>query len=419
MNDGYLPNSAYPRVPFRLRLVLVVAFLTGCSASTTTVAPVAEPQLATASATKCLYPSTSAQTVALPSAAGVTGTISIGALPVTSSTCLGVTLATGADAVSGDTSSPGASTADARQRDEATPQPALPAPIASISLTNAYTGNLTWAAVTLNIPAGSVPAGSYPARIVSTLDLADGQQETSFKNFTVVVSASGAVAIVAPPGSNILAILAADTTGTLTIYPRGTVLPTPAPIPTETPTPIATATASASPSPSASPTATPIASPTPPPASSPTPTPAPFTPGFVTLPGVAVSLSPGSCINTGMSGGTYLYEASVSAPPPAGTSYIYAWSALALQPAFTVIVPPPTQNLQYGIGGGPKAQVVVPAFGDTGQTGESGAMVVQLYLQGTEVPYYGINVVLDENGNRVAKGSVIAAGSVTCASLGM
>jgi hypothetical protein len=211
-------------------------------------------------------------------------------------------------------------------------------------------------------------------------------------------------------------VLAADTTGTLTLYPAGTVLPTPAPNPTETPSPVPSVT----PIPTATPvpTATPLVTPSPPPVNpTPTPTLPPNTPGFVNL-AVTIAISPSTCIATGMAGETLGYSATVSAPAPAGTSYIYAWSSPETQPAFEVVVPPPTINLQYGIGGGNEAQVIVPAFGQFGETGESGAMAVTLYLEGTAVPYYGTNVVLGSDGNIVRTGAPIAAGSLTCAAIG-
>lgn len=238
--------------------------LSACSGSATTTlggSPRAA-ELPAAIATGCIYPSVQTQTAQLPSAGGVSGTINIGGVAQASTTCLTVTVATGADASASATS---VESSLARRRLASTP--AVPQPLLEIALTNTYTGDLHEFFMTLQLPPGSVPAGKYPATITSTVDLGDGQVQTEFKLFTVTVSASGQAVVTgtsfAAGGGGALAVLSADTTGTLAIYPIGTVLPTPEPYPTEgpspTPTPIPTLTVA----PTATPTATPTPNPTP------------------------------------------------------------------------------------------------------------------------------------------------------------
>jgi hypothetical protein len=199
----------------------------------------------------------------LPAAGGVSGTINIGGVAAASTTCLNVTLATGTDA-SGTGTTP--ASALVRRRRALASTPTLPQPLVDVSLTNTYTGDLHEFFMTIQLPPGSVPAGQYPATISTTVELGDGQSQTTFQLFTVNVSESGKTVVTgtsfAGGGGGALAILGADTTGTLAIYPMGTVLPTPQPYETEGPTPTPT------PIPSIAPTATPTATAAP----SPTPT---------------------------------------------------------------------------------------------------------------------------------------------------
>jgi hypothetical protein len=208
-----------------LSLALVVS-LAACGGvgSNAPSAPVAS--LPAAVAQRCIAPATQAQTVALPAAGGVTGTISIGPVATASSACERVTLATGSDAslaVSATTAASVARAAVRTAQERAQSESPVPAqPLAQVELTNAYSGNLTWASVTLQLPAGSVPAGQYPATITTTIVLGDGQISTSVKNFTVTVNASGQAIVTGPSVASALAVLGADTTGLLSIYPAGT-----------------------------------------------------------------------------------------------------------------------------------------------------------------------------------------------------
>jgi hypothetical protein len=213
--------------------------------------------LPAATATGCIGASAATQTAALPAAGGVTGTVTVGPVTTTAAGCaLSVEVATGADAslqVGKVTSAQVRKTGAA----QATP---LPSPIAQVDLSTTTTSS-TWLAVTFTVPS-SVPAGSYPATIATTVDLGDGQTYTTTTNYTITVSSNGTAALT---GLNVT--LGQYSTGLLSIYPQGTVLPTPSPTPLASPT--------ATPTPSASPTATPMKSPTPTPSPSPSPSPTP------------------------------------------------------------------------------------------------------------------------------------------------
>jgi hypothetical protein len=258
-----------------LSLAVVVALVAcGGGGSNAPSAPVAS--LPAAVAQRCIAPAMQAQTVALPAAGGVTGTISIGPVATASNACERVTLATGSDASLAVSATTAASVTRAEVRaaqERAQSESPVPAqPLAQVELTNAYSGNLTWASVTLQLPAGSVPAGQYPATITTTIVLGDGQISTSVKNFTVTVNASGQAIVTGPSVASALAVLGADTTGLLSIYPAGTVLPSPSPAPLESETPSPTPTTSAgTPAPTTPPTTKPTATPTP--TATPLPTP--------------------------------------------------------------------------------------------------------------------------------------------------
>jgi hypothetical protein len=238
--------------------------LCSCGGGSTPARLPPEARLSSAVATGCIYPGTQGQTVALPSAGGVSGTISIGAAAQASATCDAITLATGGDAtLSAAATSVRSDSANGRSLDAA----AAPPPLAQVQLTNVYSGQLTWVAITLNLPSGSIPAGHYPATITTTFDLGDGQVSTSVANFTITVAADGTAVVTGPSVGMSLAVLNANTTGLLSIYPAGTVLPSPTPVPSASPTP--TATPSGGPSATPSPTPTASVSPTPAPTATP------------------------------------------------------------------------------------------------------------------------------------------------------
>jgi hypothetical protein len=236
------------------------AALAACSSDRSSVPPAlpvsAAPTAAlpAAVATGCIGASAASQTTPLPAAGGVTGTVTVGAVAGAANACaLAVTVATGGDATL--TSTVALASARRTASTAATP---LPTPLAQVELSTTTT-TATWLAVSLTVPS-SVPAGTYPATITTTIDLGEGQTYTTTTNYTITVASNGTAAIT---GLNVT--LGQYSAGLLTIYPAGTVLPTPsaAPSPSATPTATPTATATPTSAPSATPTPTPSPSPTP------------------------------------------------------------------------------------------------------------------------------------------------------------
>ncbi len=86
--------------------------------------------------------------------------------------------------------------------------------------------------------------------------------------------------------------------------------------------------------------------------------------------------------------------------------------------ALGLAVPPPTMNLPGGgvVGSATTAVVTVPTFPPTGLTGESAAVVVFLLISS---PSGSVSYVTDQSGGKVFASDVIAAGAVTCGSLGL
>ena len=390
--------------------VLLVSVLCACGGGGVSSTPVVTTQSASlpaAIATGCIAQSGAAQTATLPAAGGVSGSISLGAT-ATGGACLGVTVATGADATLSATRTTTATRRSATATATAAPSP-LPPALAQVSLTNTYTGNLTWVAMTLQLPPGTVPAGQYPATITSTNDI-DGTVDTSVANFTVTVSATGQAVVTGPSASHVLAILAADTTGVLAIYPPGTVLPTPSQLPLTTPSP--TPSASGTPTASPSPTASPTTAPTQAPSSSPTVVP--------TTAALMLSISPKGCIDAGNTGPTFSYTATVSAPPPSGAVYLYHFFPSALYASrWTVTVSPVTINSPtYGpLSTSNTASITAPIYATVNDiTGESGGMEVSVFYYYPSVgSYYAVQ---DSTGHTLYAASTIAAGTITCANIG-
>jgi hypothetical protein len=158
--------------------------------------------------------------------------------------------------------------------------------------------------MTLQLP-GTIPPGQYPATITTTLEI-DGTVDTTVANFTVTVSTSGQAIVTGPGAAQALAILAADTTGVLSIYPPGTVLPTPSQLPLTTPSPSPSTSPTTSPSPTASPTV------------APTPTAVPSS--TATAAAFKIALSPSACVDAGNTGATFGYQAFPNTPLPAGSA---------------------------------------------------------------------------------------------------
>lgn len=380
--------------------------MSGCGGQATPNFQRTTASLPAATAKSCIAQSTQAQTTALPAAGGVTGTISIGAGAESTGPCLTVAIATGSAVLAQDPPAMAASARKSAAQRRTTQATGAPQPLTEISLTDTYTGNLTWIAVTLNLPPGTVPAGQYPATITSTLVI-DGTTDTTVANFTVTVSANGTAIITGPNAQQFLAVLAADTTGTLAIYPPGTVLATPTPFPTAAP--------STSPSPAASPTATPSASPAPTvaPTASPTAAPVVFAP--------TLTVKPNACIDVGNSGGTFNYTVSVSQAPPPGYAYEYSW--ITTGPSdWGLTVPGITSPTNFGLlGTSTTASVMVPTYpqGSGGVTtpGASGGIEVSLWVQNATNP--GFEHYQGPNGQYVVAGAALEAGTITCASVGL
>lgn len=397
-------NHAPKTVAHRLRttgplcalVVALGALLSGCSAQPAAHLPsvASSTTLPAALATSCAYPSTQAQTTALPSAGGVSGTISLGALAQASSVCLTLTVATGADATLAGSS--------VQRRTLAT---TLPTPLLQVELTNTYTGTITWTSTTLNVDVGNLPAGQYPATITSTvLEPGGGSVSTTVTNFTVTVDAQGVAVVSGPLGALALSTLTPGTNGVLSIYPAGTVLPTPSPSPSPTPASSPSPTPSASPSPTQTPSPAPSQTPSPAPTSSPA--------GQVT-----VSLQPATCQQLTSAGGTLAYTATASASPPPGVSFTgaphtwyYGWKAGPPQPQWTVTQPPPTMTDPFNgtiYGTANTATVTVPSYATSnGKTGDGNYVVVELFLDGDVPPNGGVG--------HTTAASKIAVGATAC-----
>ncbi len=237
-------------------------FFAGCGGSSTLTPPPRSIVLPAASAKTCVYPSTQAQTVALPSAGGVSGTISVGAFPAASQTCVTITLATGTDATANAAASI-VRVASGERAQSSTPAPApTPMPLLTISITDAFSYGVVVTGMTLNTPSNlNFPDGTYYATISDQTSL--GYVFTA-KNGTLTLSSTNAQFLVTPLD-----------TATLTLYPRGYVpvfSTSPSASPSASSAPSAVPSASAAPSPTPIPTSTPTPRPTPKPTATPVPT---------------------------------------------------------------------------------------------------------------------------------------------------
>jgi hypothetical protein len=383
---------------------VLLASFSACEGGTSVLTRATTPAIATlpaATGTGCITPATAAQTTDLPEAGSVTGTISVGAFASASAGCVGVTLATGADA----TLTLGTGAVAAIRRRAAASESVVPPALAQVELSNTYDGQLTWASITLQLPPGSVPAGQYPATITTTIDLGDGQISTSVANFTVTVNSTGKAIVTGPSVAQSLAVLGANTTGLLSIYPPGTVLPSPSPAPLETPTPTSSASPQPSAPPSATPTGTPTSTPIPHPSNSPTPVPGTYT--------ATVTLTPSGCTQFGTTSTTQVFTAHVSDNPPAGTTLYYGWIWTA---DGTYTIPPPTMMQAYTTIAGPQPTItlVSPNFPEPNSVvGSGGSIIVYLFTQTN--PNDGLSGVLQPNGSPATTNVTIAEGAVTCA----
>ena len=208
----------------------------------------------TAANVVCVQPAATAQTVALPSTGGVSGTLSFGAFPAGATGCDEVKIATGADAETADWSARSVLVARL-EGGESNPPPLL-----TVSVGEGLDGNTVFGYETivsgmqLNTgPNLNFPDGTYYA----TMTLPNGNTSQLFiipftaKNGVLTVST-----IPLPNGKQFPVVIVANTSSILTLYPHG-VIPV---VPVETtpsPSPSPTVTASPSPGPSGSPTASP------------------------------------------------------------------------------------------------------------------------------------------------------------------
>jgi hypothetical protein len=411
-----LKRAAYFRAAVFVASFLASGSLVACGGSSGST-PSSPTVLSAAEATGCLYPSTQAQTTAIPTAGGVSGTISLGAFASASSSCIAITVATGADATLA-VNAKAVSAVSSVRRADATSSP-LPPPITQVELSNTSAGNVTWTTVTLQLPPTSFPAGQYPATIATQSISGDGELTTSVATFTVTVSSTGNAVVKGPGLTHVLGIILSGTTGLLSIYPAQTVLPTA--------TPVAVESASPSPSPSSTPTPaqspTPVPSPTPTAAPTLTPTPRPtatLVPGAYTA---TVTLAPGngSCVQFDADSTTQLFTADVSDAPPPGTTLYYAW-----QHSFggTWTIPGTIFSVPDGAGDlltaglQPTITLVTPDLTQGSLSGEGGGLDLSLFVTIASNPNAGYVRVLQPDGTPAFAQVVIAAGAVTCASEG-
>jgi hypothetical protein len=269
-------------------LALSVVLFEGCGGGNSTLTPQPSIVLPAASAKTCIYPSTRAQTVALPSAGGVSGTISVGAFPAASQTCLTVTLATGTDTNAGATAASLARIASIERRAlSATPAPApTPMPLLTISIDDAFSYGFVVTGMTLTTPSNlNFPDGTYYATISDQPNV--GYVFTA-KGGTLTLSSTNAQFLVIP-----------FDTATLTLYPRGYV-PVFSDSPTASPSASAVASPSAVPSASTVPSSTPVPTPTPTPRPTPKPTATPVPTATPTPSPTPTATPPSSALlNTG------------------------------------------------------------------------------------------------------------------------
>lgn len=254
---------------------LSLGVATACSGSgSAPTAPIAPSltSLPTATNTLCVTPSTSAQTVALPSTGGVSGSIEFGGFSAAASGCDGVTISTGSDVESAQSSQRRASQA---KIDSAA---AAVAPLLTISVGAGAQQNFTEQTIVtgiqLNVASSvNLPDGTYYATItpspvtgpgVFTFTAKSGALRTSSVFEAIVFNASVITTIAVYP---------------LAVNPTSTATPSASPTasgnPTPTPMPSASGTGSPTPRPSVSPTPLPSASATPTPSVTPTLSPTP------------------------------------------------------------------------------------------------------------------------------------------------
>jgi hypothetical protein len=336
-------------------------FAAGCGGSSTLTPQPRSIVLPAATARTCVYPSTQAQTVALAPAGGVSGTISVGAFPAASQTCIAITLATGADATANAAASI-VRVASGERAQAATPAPApTPMPLLTISITDAFSYGVVITGMTLNTPSNlNFPDGTYYATISDQTSL--GYVFTA-KNGTLTLSSTNAQFLVTPLD-----------TATLTLYPRGYVpvfstSPSASPSASLAPSPSAVPSASAVPSPTPIPTSTPTPKPTPKPTATPvptaTPTPSP-TPTATPPSSALLNTGPFTPSFDGFGPLVYTVE-SVNGGTQSGGNFVVnkSWTenGVAYVETFSITVNALISNPATGTGPNPPTYTYIPATG--------------------------------------------------------
>jgi hypothetical protein len=302
-----------------------------------------------------VYPSTQAQTVALAPAGGVSGTISVGAFPAASQTCIAITLATGSDATANAAASI-VRVASSERAQSATPAPApTPMPLLTISITDAFSYGVVVTGMTLNTPSNlNFPDGTYYATISDQTSL--GYVFTA-KNGTLTLSSTSAQFLVTPLD-----------TATLTLYPRGYVpvfstSPSASPSASPAPSPSPVPSASAVPSPTPIPTSTPTPKPTPKPTATPVPT---ATPTATPPSSALLNTGPFTPSFTGFGPLVYTVE-TINGATQSGGNFVVnkSWTenGVAYVETFSISVNALVSNPSSGTGPNPPTYTYIPATG--------------------------------------------------------
>jgi hypothetical protein len=359
--------------------VSLTALLAACGGGNVSLSPQGASQsLAAAMSQTCFTPSTQAQSVALPSTGGITGTLAIAAGLANATSCdVTVKFSTGSSALS--------TASNVRRLDATMP----PKPLLEISLDNAFTNNVEVTGAVLNTPPNlSFPDGQYQASITFG----------TLPPTVLIFTAANGVLTLASTGTPI--VIAPGTSATLALYARGVTPPEPTPSPAApTPTPNTTA------SPTSAPTAT----------SSPTTGPTATAAAIIAS---SVSISPSNCVYFGLDAGkSQVFTASIVTNAPPGTVFAYGWFP-NLGGSFSLMVPGTTMDgytntSRFTVGMQNIATVTLTgsyAGANSGGVGE--ALLFQLFLP--DATNSNFTPVTFANGAYASTYVHIDAGSITC-----
>ena len=392
-------------VLFLTPCVLALSLLNACGGgSTVNSTPVAVvASLPAAIANDCIPANAQAQTSMLPAAGGVTGTVSVGALPASSSTCASVTLATGADATLAITNT---TTQSAERKTVAAP---VVPPLAQIDFSNATNVQLSLTTIKFNVPS-SVTPGSYPATIATSYDRGDGILNTTVVNVTVTISSSGEAVISGLTIGQPLTIITPGKQALFTLYQPGTVLPSPSATPSASPTTSQTAAPTASPAASALPS--PMMSPTP--FRTASPTAAPTVAGAIV--GTSLTITPAACAVFGNGPTTLTFTVTAVTNAPPGTIFEYGWASGS---GFIETVPPPvttyntTEYFGYQFTTSNNITVTSPVFPNGSLVGGNGNLSVILALPPSGF-YLDPIAVNNTAGSQLSAHVTLEGGTNTC-----